>query len=920
MLINKNINYKNENVSSLDARRNFNKHYYEKFFESSYALNNKIFNHLEDLLKKEFSIGSDHYLPPQAIIKNKAGRDDLSATIRDICSIYINNDLEKAGMDIQCRKREEQQDFYSTFKYRKEDGTTERSNISIPSAGREALPEVQEIFQQFNQDHHGLIDNLKQKHNLDLSSLKILEFTQKTYKRNIFDKNNPDKPIVTLTLQLIEDKATKQNFYQLKIRDLAENELSRQTIKMLEAKIAAELTKINSLLIKDDIASFTGKKLLEISKAVPSAGSGGGEPPPLPDTPSGTNEALEAVSKNLRSAETISKISNNLTKLLEHKFILQFYLADKLFDSEQIMDRTNIKEYLNRESRNLDSNILQSAQNKGADVLANEFKIATRDLAADFKQNEGINILLRLESLRQLYKETVLTNTFSDLSNQYKALLLSAEFLTELLRIMQRKDLKLVDINKLLSRLITENKAITADRNIIYKQLWQLLIALLSQSKQINNSLFGRLAQAQALAETAVQDTELLQTKAAALTKILEIQPNYKILMDSFSYDLHKQTSIVNSLKNQQVLEVITVWPLILWQLRNKDLKDLSSIVDYQKNVLKLNELQILLANNLVQQFLANINSVKQNIAPDKLPQTIYAYLLFYIINFIREKAALAEKRKKKAEKAKETKNMGGQTGQDKQDQEREKEKEQEKELDPFAIPYYIDTTELSRDNDPLQQIIKTLSHEMLNQLNGITMPLDNIEAGLAQLGMTDPQIAKNMRKAQHNIKLLEELFNNILHPQNNLLSKPTDFNLKKMVQEVKETLGQKLINNQVEVSIAISDILEITGSRSKLKQVLLNMLINAIQAFPPEQELKTVKIKVTGHGKYFTLSITDNGSGIAKEILPKIFDYSFTTKTGTGSGIGLAIAKEIIEEHKGSIEVESTPGEGTTFKINLPI
>jgi signal transduction histidine kinase len=100
-----------------------------------------------------------------------------------------------------------------------------------------------------------------------------------------------------------------------------------------------------------------------------------------------------------------------------------------------------------------------------------------------------------------------------------------------------------------------------------------------------------------------------------------------------------------------------------------------------------------------------------------------------------------------------------------------------------------------------------------------------------------------------------------------------------------------------------------------KIKIALLNILINAVEAMEPKKGVLRVRNEVRG-SKCF-ISISDNGSGINKENINKLFDPFFTGK-GKGIGLGLTTTQSIVLNHKGTIEVESEPGRGTTFIIGL--
>jgi signal transduction histidine kinase len=97
-----------------------------------------------------------------------------------------------------------------------------------------------------------------------------------------------------------------------------------------------------------------------------------------------------------------------------------------------------------------------------------------------------------------------------------------------------------------------------------------------------------------------------------------------------------------------------------------------------------------------------------------------------------------------------------------------------------------------------------------------------------------------------------------------------------------------------------------------------MNLLVNAAQAIP---ERGTIAIRTGQEQEWVWVEISDTGVGIPEEHLKRIFDPFFTTKpVGKGTGLGLSLAYGIVQKHKGRLEVESTPGKGTRFRIWLPV
>lgn len=135
-----------------------------------------------------------------------------------------------------------------------------------------------------------------------------------------------------------------------------------------------------------------------------------------------------------------------------------------------------------------------------------------------------------------------------------------------------------------------------------------------------------------------------------------------------------------------------------------------------------------------------------------------------------------------------------------------------------------------------------------------------------------------------------------------------------------------------IQVIKEYGDLLPIECFPGQLNQVFMNILANAIDTFDEIAQTRTfveleahpqkIWIRTTQSANHAQIEIQDNGQGMTEEVKARIFDHLFTTKgVGKGTGLGLAIAQQIVvEKHGGTIEVDSTPGEGTTFVIHLPI
>jgi len=117
------------------------------------------------------------------------------------------------------------------------------------------------------------------------------------------------------------------------------------------------------------------------------------------------------------------------------------------------------------------------------------------------------------------------------------------------------------------------------------------------------------------------------------------------------------------------------------------------------------------------------------------------------------------------------------------------------------------------------------------------------------------------------------------------------------------------------------SDLPLVQIDREQIKQVFLNILLNGIEATPENGKImvQTRSFMKPGGNPYVQVEFTDTGCGIPKDYIEDIFNPFFTTKS-TGSGLGLSISNQIVQDHKGYIDVESQLGKGSSFFINLPL
>lgn len=149
--------------------------------------------------------------------------------------------------------------------------------------------------------------------------------------------------------------------------------------------------------------------------------------------------------------------------------------------------------------------------------------------------------------------------------------------------------------------------------------------------------------------------------------------------------------------------------------------------------------------------------------------------------------------------------------------------------------------------------------------------------------------------------------------------------NIKKLIDETLVLLQQQLKNNNIELEIYFSDSnLMVWGDITQLEQVFINLIINAQDAIMAKKESGKIIIRIfpdQASQNQLNIEVIDSGVGIEQDIQNLIFDPFFTSKeVGKGTGLGLAISYGLVKEHGGWLEFESTPGQGSLFRVKLPI
>ncbi len=246
---------------------------------------------------------------------------------------------------------------------------------------------------------------------------------------------------------------------------------------------------------------------------------------------------------------------------------------------------------------------------------------------------------------------------------------------------------------------------------------------------------------------------------------------------------------------------------------------------------------------------------------------------------------------------------------------------------------------ELARQNESLEQTVRERTERLLQSekvatmgslLAGVAHELNNplaVVTGQAQLlrgTVSDPVLLRRAEKIDDAARRCVRIVRNFLALARRRVPERGEVQLNQVVQEAVELLAYELKTGNVSVSLSLGEDLPVLWADGhQLHQVLVNIVANAHQAMRHSGSPRRLTI-TTGRdpaGPQVSLAIADTGPGIPAEIRAKIFEPFFTTKPpGEGTGLGLSLCRGIVEEHGGTIGVESEPGQGTTFLIRLPV
>jgi len=211
-----------------------------------------------------------------------------------------------------------------------------------------------------------------------------------------------------------------------------------------------------------------------------------------------------------------------------------------------------------------------------------------------------------------------------------------------------------------------------------------------------------------------------------------------------------------------------------------------------------------------------------------------------------------------------------------------------------------------------LGNLVANFAHEIKNPLNGLSIAAQRL---IKEFPSDDEEHLRLTATIKKEIESLNKILNDFLSLARPRIKEKKEFDLSGLIQDALSLIREEAISKNIILKENINKNIKFIGDPDDFKRAMLNILLNALGAVADNTGIIDVELR-RSRGNII-LKISDNGVGMDKEELDRIFTPYFTTKKG-GTGLGLYIAQRILKEHQGQINVKSKKGKGTTFRIVL--
>lgn len=211
-----------------------------------------------------------------------------------------------------------------------------------------------------------------------------------------------------------------------------------------------------------------------------------------------------------------------------------------------------------------------------------------------------------------------------------------------------------------------------------------------------------------------------------------------------------------------------------------------------------------------------------------------------------------------------------------------------------------------------LGQLVAGIAHELRNPLTAIKTFVELLPKKLDDQRFRQELLQYVPEEVERMNRILEDL----LDYSRTKSMQTQSVHIRELVDSVIGLFVKRISNERIQITVEIAADLTICADKARLKQVLINLVMNAVEAMAKTKQ-KRLEIKASTEKNITTLSVTDNGEGMEENDLPHLFQPFYTTKS-QGIGLGLYVSQRIMQEHGGQIDVQSTRGKGSTFLLRF--
>ncbi len=237
------------------------------------------------------------------------------------------------------------------------------------------------------------------------------------------------------------------------------------------------------------------------------------------------------------------------------------------------------------------------------------------------------------------------------------------------------------------------------------------------------------------------------------------------------------------------------------------------------------------------------------------------------------------------------------------------------------------DYAELNRTEDDLHLaarfrnaagLYRALAHNLRHPVTAILIRIDLLKNMLDDHGTDVPPDLweRSLETVRQEVQELNQTLDMLLDEMSPALIEQQSFSLPKLVADLGHLIEPQARQQGVTLQVHVpEDDVALTGRRDRIKQAILNLAVNALEALPTGG---TLRLALRMDGVEACIDVIDDGPGIPDDVRIHIFEKHFTTKKD-GTGIGLHLVREAVQLHDGMVEMETSPTDGTTFRIRLP-